>query len=301
MSRQKSIILMFAASFCWAAGFITMGSVLKSVNAVTLLFLRYFITAIVLVPIILKTERLDFPKKSNILPIAGMAAFNVLLMNLMMFEGYKTTTGTNISIISAMNPLTISFWSFVMLKARFRWLQVIGAFVAFFGVLVMVFRGNLQALASLQFHEGDLWMIAAVFSFGLSAICSRFATQSISPLNALFYSSIIGLIVLLPIAVTSFSSPEWTTQLIGQILLIGVVSTALAQWFFNLSIKSLGAAESGFIINFNPVFGVLISLVFLGEMPVWGQLIGWLIIMGGTTMFYKKLSPKQVKNVIINK
>lgn len=292
---------MFAASLCWAAGFITMGSVLKSVNAVTLLFLRYSITAIVLVPIILKTERFDFPKKNNILPIAGMAVFNVLLMNLMMFEGYKTTTGTNISIISAMNPLTISFWSFVILKVRFRWLQVLGAFVAFFGVLVMVFHGDLQALVSLQFHQGDLWMIAAVFSFGLSAICSRFATQSISPLNALFYSSIIGLVVLLPMAITSFSSPVWDAKLIGQILLIGVVSTALAQWFFNLSIKNLGAAESGFIINFNPVFGVLISLIFLGEMPVWGQLIGWLIIMGGTAMFYKKFLPKQAKDVIINK
>ncbi|RDC55955.1 DMT family transporter [Pedobacter chinensis] len=292
MSRQKSIILMFAASFCWAAGFITMGNVLKSVNAVTLLFLRYFITAIVLVPIILKTERFDFPKKNNILAIAGMAVFNVLLMNLMMFEGYKTTTGTNISIISAMNPLTIAFWSFVILKVRFRWLQVTGAFVAFFGVLVMVFRGNLQALASLQFHQGDLWMIAAVFSFGLSAICSRFATQSISPLNALFYSSIIGLVLLLPIGTASFSWPEWDARLIGQVLLIGVVSTALAQWFFNLSIKSLGAAESGFIINFNPVFGVLISLVFLREIPVWGQLIGWLIIMGGTALFYNKISFK---------
>lgn len=296
MTRQRSIVLMFAASFCWAAGFITMASVLKSVNAVTLLFLRYFITAIVLVPIILKTERLEVPKKRNILPITGMALFNVLVMNLMMFEGYKTTTGTNISVISAMNPLTIAFWSFVILKVRFGWLQVIGAFLAFFGVLVMVFRGDLQALAALQFHEGDLWMIGAVFSFGLSAICSRYATRSISPLNALFYSSIIGLLLLLPIGMASFAWPQWDATLTAQVLLVGIVSTALAQWFFNLGIKNLGAAESGFIINFNPVFGVLISLVFLGELPVWGQLIGWLIIMGGTALFYNKNLLKKNQN-----
>lgn len=264
---------MFAASFCWAAGFVTMGSVLKSVNAVTLLFLRYLITAIILLPIIMKTERLDFPKKRNIMPITGMALFNVLLMNLMMFEGYKTTTGTNISIISAMNPLTIAFWSFIILQARFRRLQVLGAFLAFFGVLLMVFQGDLMALVSLQFHEGDLWMIAAVFSFGLSAVCSRFATRCISPLNALFFSSIIGLILLLPIGMALFTWPEWNTMLIAQILLIGVISTAMAQWFFNLGIKNLGAPESGFIINFNPVFGVLISLAFLEEMPVWGSLL----------------------------
>ncbi|WP_316778670.1 DMT family transporter [Pedobacter antarcticus] len=301
MSRQKSIILMFVASLCWAAGFITMGIVLKSVNAFTLLFLRYFITAVVLLPIILKTERLVSPQKKNILPIIGMALFNVLIMNLMMFEGFKTTTGTNISIISAMNPLTIAFWSFLILKLRFRWIQIVGAFLAFFGVLVMVFRGDLNALVSLHYHEGDLWMILAVFSFGLSAICSRSATKTISPLNALFYSSIIGLILLLPVGFNSFAWPEWNILLIAQVLLIGVVSTALAQWFFNLGIKSMGAPESGFIINFNPVFGVLISMIFLGEMPVLGQLIGWIIVMGGTALFYEIFFKTKAKIINANR
>ncbi len=292
MTRKKSIALMFAASFCWAAGFIAMSVILKSVNAVTLLFLRFLIVILVLIPIIIKTEGFDFPKRKNILPITGMAVFNVLLMNLLMFEGYKTTTGTNISVISAMNPLTIAFWSFIILRVRFKWTQVAGAFLAFFGVLVMVFKGNMRALAGLEFHPGDLWMIAAVLSFGLSAICSRYATQTISPLNALFYSCIIGLILLLPVGLRYFEWPVWNTQLIVLVLLLGIFSTALAQWFFNISIKNIGAAESGFLINFNPVFGTLIALAFLHEIPVWGQLAGWIIIMLGAALFYNKLKIK---------
>ncbi|SEL01521.1 DMT family transporter [Parapedobacter koreensis] len=286
MSRQQSIILMFAASFCWATGFIAMSVILESVNAVTLLFFRYLIVIAVLIPIILKTEGFDFPSRKNILYITGMAVFNVLLMNLLMFEAYRTTTGINIAVISAMNPLTIAFWSAALLKVRFRWIQVIGALLAFFGVLVMVFKGNLYALRTLQFHPGDLWMMVAVFSFGLSAVCSRYATRTISPLNALFYSAIIGLVLLLPIGFQSFEWPDWDINLLSLVLLVGVVSTALAQWFFNVGIKHIGAAESGFIINFNPVFATLISFVFLHEMPVWGQLIGWLTIMAGTALFY---------------
>ncbi len=286
---------MFVTSFLWATGFIAMGVILKSINATTLLFFRYFIVILVLLPIILTTEKLGFPKKENIFPIIGMALFNVLLMNLLMFEAYKTTTGTNISVISAMNPLTIAFWSFVILKVRFKFIQVIGAFLAFFGVMVMVFKGNMFALFSLQFHLGDVLMIMAVFSFGLSAICSRYATKSMSPLNAVFYSSIIGLLLLTPLSIGNFEWPEWDFKLMFLVLLVGVFSTALAQWFFNISIKNLGAAESGIIINFNPVFGMLISFLFLAEIPAWGQLVGWAIIVVGTLLFYNKIRFRSIK------
>lgn len=281
---------MFLASLLWATGFIAMGEILKSVNATTLLFFRYFIVILVLIPIILKTEKFTLPTRQNILPIAGMGLFNVLLLNLLMFEAYNTTTGTNISVISAMNPLTISFWSFIFLKVRFRPIQIFGALMAFFGVLVMVFKGDMVSLFSLKFHLGDLLMILAVFSFGLSAICSRFATRTISPLNALFYSSIIGLLLLMPWGIGKFQWPEWNTNLLLLVLLVGIFSTALAQWFFNISIKKLGTAESGIIINFNPVFGMLISWIFLSQVPVWGQLIGWPIIVTGTLLFYNKLN-----------
>lgn len=296
MQSTKSIVLMFVTSLLWATGFIAMGVILKSVNVTTLLFFRYFIVVLALIPIILATEKFSLPNKKNILPIIGMAVFNVLLMNLLMFEAYKTTTGTNISVISAMNPLTISFWSFVILKVRFSFIQIIGALLAFFGVMVMIFKGDMQALFSLQFHSGDLLMILAVFSFGLSAICSKYATKTMSALNAVFYSGIIGIMLLIPLGIGKFEWPEWDTNLLLLVLLVGIFSTALAQWFFNISIKKLGPAESGIIINFNPVFTVLLSWIFLDQTPVLAQAIGWFIIIGGILLFYKK--PKEDKQPI---
>lgn len=292
-------LTMFGASLFWAAGFIAMGEILRSINATSLLFYRYLIVVVVLIPLIRKTEKFDFPTKANILPIAGMALFNVLVMNLLMFEAYKTTTGTNISVISALNPLTISFWSFLILKVRFKPVQIVGAIIAFFGVVLMVFKGNVEALLGLDFHTGDLLMILAVFSFGLSAICSRYATKTISPLNALFYSSIIALVLLLPFGAAQLQWPEWNTKLALLVLLVGVLSTAAAQWLFNISIKKIGPADSGIIINFNPVFGMLISFIFLNETPGWGQLLGWLVIVIGALMFYEKLWLIKIKPSLI--
>ena len=40
-------LTMFGASLFWAAGFIAMGEILKTINATTLLFYRYFIVVIV--------------------------------------------------------------------------------------------------------------------------------------------------------------------------------------------------------------------------------------------------------------
>jgi drug/metabolite transporter (DMT)-like permease len=277
---------MFSTSLLWAAGFIAMGSILQSINAMSLLFYRYFLLLVVLVPIIFKTEKFVLPSKQNIWPILGMAFFNVLVL-LLMFEAYKTTTGTNVAVISAMNPLTIALWSFVFLKTHFKLIQVFGALLAFFGVLIMIFKGDLSALVSLQFHIGDLLMLLVTLSFGLSAICSRSATKTISPLNAVFYSTLIGLLLMLPFIIPDFQLPGKDLKLILLIFFVGAFSTAITQWFFNVSVKYLGAAESGIIINFNPVFGMLISWIFLNQTPVVSQLVGWLIIMGGIILFYK--------------
>ncbi|MDD4994021.1 MAG: DMT family transporter [Paludibacter sp.] len=285
---SKSIIVMMLASLSWSASFITIGLALQSVNASTMIFLRWLLAVIVLIPVGVLNEGLKLPNKQNLLPLIGMGLFNVVIMNLLMFEAYKTTTPTNVAFISALNPVLIAFWAFIFLKEKLGRYKIVGGIIALIGVIIVLFKGDINTFLSIHYRIGDVWMFIAVASHGLYAICAKVASKTIGSINAVIYAGIFGIILYLPFSFSKIKMPDWNYDLAFYVFITGVVGTGIAQWFFINSVKHIGATASGIIINFNPVFTVLLSGIFLNQIPVLSQLIGWVIIMLGIILFYKR-------------
>lgn len=279
---------MVLASLSWSASFITIGLALQSINASTMILFRWLLAVLVLIPVAVMSEGLKLPTKQNILPLIGMGLFNVVIMNLLMFEAYKTTTPANVAFISALNPVLIAVWAFLLLKEQLTVTKIIGGILAFAGVVIVIFKGDIQALLSMQYRIGDFWMLIAVASHGLYTICARIASKTIGPINSVIYAGVFGILLYLPFSFSKIEMPDWSGNLIFYVFITGVIGTGVAQWLFVTSVKHIGATASGVIINFNPVFTVLLSWIFLHQMPVLSQLVGWIIIMGGIILFYKR-------------
>lgn len=279
---------MLLASFCWGGAYIASGLALQSVNSSTMILFRWGLAVLFLFIIAVFVEGIKLPPRKSLLPIIGMALFNVVLSNFLMFEAYKTTSATNISFISGLNPIMISIWAMIFLKEKIGLYQIFGGILAFFGVIVVIFNGDFGQLLSLQYTIGDLLMLGAVASHGLYAICSKFALNIFSPINAVMYSGIIGLLMFLPFGYRDISVPQLNTDLIFYLLISGVLGTAFAQYLFVTSIKKIGAATSGIILNFNPLFAVLLSWLFLSKPINSSDILGWLIIVAGVVLFYRR-------------
>ncbi|MBL3199779.1 EamA/RhaT family transporter, partial [Klebsiella pneumoniae] len=84
-------------------------------------------------------------------------------------------------------------------------LQILSMILSFFGVILVLLKGNFSLLFSLHFNSGDLWMIAAVCIWGIYSVCSKWATKTTTPLMATLYSGIFGVILLLPFNIGSFT------------------------------------------------------------------------------------------------
>lgn len=278
---------MILASLSWSASFITIGLALQTVTPSTMILLRWLLAVLVLIPIAIFTEGLKLPDKRNLLPLIGMGLFNVVIMNLLMFLAYKTTTSANVAFISALNPVMIAIWAFIFLNEKLGRNKILGGIIAFIGVIIVVFKGNLQAFLSMHYSIGDVWMFIAVASHGLYAICARLASNTLGSINAVIYAGIFGILLYLPFSFNGIEMPDWNLNLAFYVFITGVVGTGIAQWLFVTSVKHIGATASGIIINLNPVFTVILSAIFLSQMPVLSQLIGWVIIMCGMFLFYK--------------
>jgi drug/metabolite transporter (DMT)-like permease len=68
--------------------------------------------------------------------------------------------------------------------------------------------------------------------------------------------------------------------ILGQMLWIGVLSTALAIPIWNAGVSVLGVGVASLFANLTPVLAVAMS-VALGAEPTLGQLIGGLVVIAG--------------------
>jgi drug/metabolite transporter (DMT)-like permease len=78
-------------------------------------------------------EMTDFPKRKFV----WMGLFDSLAGILMVFGGVRTSGSTQALLLNAIIPMTM-FLSYVFLKARYKWLQYIGATTIITGVVVVI-------------------------------------------------------------------------------------------------------------------------------------------------------------------
>ncbi len=112
--------------------------------------------------------------------------------------GLQHTQALNALLIQSSGPLFVALWSLMLFGVRLSWMQAAGILVSLLGVLVIVLRGNLAALAAIQVNAGDISFAAALFVFGLySALMPK--RPKISPLSLIAFTTGAGALMLAPL------------------------------------------------------------------------------------------------------
>ena len=91
----------------------------------------------------------------------------------------------NSSIMASITPLLIILFSWLIFKTKTYFMQFFGIILSIIGVLLIISKSNLNNLINLNFTIGDLWMLAAVFSWGLYSVLLKKIDSSLSQLATL--------------------------------------------------------------------------------------------------------------------
>jgi drug/metabolite transporter (DMT)-like permease len=163
-------------------------------------------------------------------------------------------------------------WLFLRRRTSAReWLL---ALVAMFGLVLIVpdFR-----LAD-HLVQGVLWGIVAGATFALLAVCNRALASRRHADEMAFWQNACAAGLLLPVAV--LVPAVLTVHDIGLILVLGIVCTALAHTLFICSLRVLSAHTASVVTTLEPVYGIALATVLLGEIPRGATLAGGLLIVG---------------------
>lgn len=194
-----------------------------------------------------------------------LGTFGVVGYHFFFFSSLRYTAVANSAIINAFNPVVTGFLAAVILKETLALRNYMGGAIAILGVLVLLTNGKLLSLLQLQFNQGDLLMLCAVFCWAGYSILLRYLGKRFSGLAMSYYGALFGVVQLLLLVIPELLQtglPSLSAASILGVFYMGIGASGIGYLLFTLSTQKIGPTKST-------------SIVYSG-VPVWVALLAWL-------------------------
>lgn len=224
----------------------------------------------------------------------SVAGFNTLA-----YMGLQSTTAVNGTLMQSTMPIMILCLSALFLREMATLKQWLGVIVSLCGVLLLISQAKLELLLKLEFNTGDLWIITAMLVWGVYSIGLRWKPSGLTQFEFLQITLIVGVVILYPLALWEQQSApaiQWSYELYMLIAYLAVFPSILAYLFWNYGVEKLGAQKSGLLIHLVPLWGIILSVTFLGERVQAFHLAGMALIFAGIYLAVIADRSKTTKN-----
>ena len=182
----------------------------------------------------------------------------------------------------------------MLLKERLPAQRAAGALVIVGGLVVI--GGDGLANIGMDGLMGDLSFATAGLMFATFAILLRF--WRIEPLRAVLVISVVSLVDL-PVHWLFFGFERiyamGLAENLLQVIVQGVLAGAGATYLFTRSVVLLGAGRGAVFPSLVPGFTMVVGVLALGEMPTFGQVAGFSIVMLGFWLTQRNPYAKAVR------
>ena len=285
--RHPYLLLTLTALF-WSGNMVVGRALRGDVPPLSLAFWRWVIALALTLPLALPHLRSQWPllkrawRSVVILGLLGVGGFNTLA-----YIGLQYTSATNALLLNSFIPIATIALSWAFLKKRLHGSEWLGVLISLAGVITIVARGELETLAGLTLNLGDLWMLLAVLVWALYTIGLQWRPAGVHPMLLLAAFMVVGLLALAPayaweIAQGRTTNP--TLPALSGIVYIGTLPSFVGYIFYNRAVGEVGASKASLFIHLMPVFGTVLSALFLAEIPQAYHLVGIALIFAGITL-----------------
>lgn len=290
-----TITYLLLATALWAGNAITGRVLVGSISPITLSAVRWGLAALLLLPL---GWRVFMPgsalwqnkKRFLLLGLFGVGSYNVLL-----YLALQTSTAINVTLIGASMPIWMLFIGAVFYQVKPSILQMIGAVVSLLGVGIVLTRGDLATLLSMEMVIGDLLiMLATILWAFYSWMLSRPGSSSERQwpwAEFLMAQVTVGLLWTgffdgfeIAAGHAYIDLNWWTASLI---LFVAIGPSLIAYRCWGLGVNGAGPTVAAFFANFIPLFTALLSAAMLGEPPQLFHGLAFALIVAGIAISSK--------------
>jgi len=281
-------LLLVLSTLFWAGNFVLGRAVKSVIPPIGLAFWRWAAALVLLLPFAFPHLRKDWPllrgcwRSLTLFAILGVSCFNTFV-----YIGLHSTTAVNALLVNSVIPVLIVVLSRIMAYVPITRQQAVGVILSLAGVVTIICRADAGLLLSLQLNRGDGWVLLAVVSWALYTFMLRKRPAFLHPFSFLTAIMIIGLLALSPFyAWETVQGRRVGTDLAtwGSILYVALFPSVAAFIFWNQAVGEVGPARAGLFLHLMPVFGAILSFIFLGEALHPYHLAGMVLIFSGISL-----------------
>lgn len=214
--------------------------------------------------------------KTQGLTLAGIGGVVYFLLAVFYFNAIQYIPVSLHVIIFYTFPFIVHIISFFVLKEPISKRQLLVLVVAFFGLALTANLGS-----------GGINLLGILFSF-LSACCYAaymllLGMKKLSNIHSVVVAAYTNLFTAISFLVYSFSRAEIHAVMPFQgwlgVLFLAIVSTVIAIITLSKGIQLIGASKASIVSTFEPIEGVILSILFLGEAMNLLQLAGVVLVL----------------------
>ena len=285
----STVFYLSLASILWAGNAIAGRMLVGSISPISLSAVRWGLAALMLLPLgwrVLRPGSALWHNKIRflVLGLLGVGSYNALL-----YLALQTSTAINVTLIGASMPIWMLLIGAIFYKVKPRLLQLGGAIVSLFGVTIVLTRGELASLLSMEAVLGDLLILLATILWAFySWMISRpgKSTEQQWPwAEFLMAQVLIGFLWTMLFEGAEIAAGHafidlnyWT---IGLILFVAIGPSLVAYRCWGLGVSESGPTVAAFFANLIPLFTALLSAAMLGDPPKLFHGLAFMLIVGG--------------------
>ncbi|WP_303722673.1 DMT family transporter [Malonomonas rubra] len=264
-SRLLPILSLILAMLLWASSFVALKLAFRGYHPMQVIFGRMLIASLCFLPFVPSFFKLIW-RKQDLKYLLTMAICEPCLYFLFEAKALQLTSASQAGMITAILPLLVAILAWGWLKEQIGRQTLVGFFLAIVGACWL-------SLASESSSEAPNPLLGNLCEF-LAMACAAGYTVSLKRLSKnyppLFLTAVqafIGSLFFFPfLLLPDIGFPErWQTSSAMAVIYLGTLITFGAYGCYNYGISRLPASQVASYVNLIPVFGVILSMLILGE------------------------------------
>ena len=200
--------LMLLATLLVAPSFPVVAAIAHGLDSVVLTFVRFALATLLFAPLLIWQRRLSIPTFRDLM---RYSVLSILLVTFFwcMFGSLQLTSPLNTAAIFALSPVITAVFAAMLLGDKTNGSVRIALVLGAAGAIWVVFRGDLQALVTLQLGAGDLLFLAGTIALSGYSALVKFLHRGEPMVQMTFWTLATGAIWLFLLATPKLGDVQW--------------------------------------------------------------------------------------------
>lgn len=287
MSNPKFLPYLEAvfAVVVWGGSFIATKIVLRDISPVAIVWLRFAMGLIILGIAVAMRKQFSLLNRNEWLYFALLGFLGITFHQWLQSNALETSEASTTAWIVSTTPVFMALLGWIVLREKLPWIKIAGILLAFVGVLLVVYHGNLKAISLRNFGKpGDILVLVSAINWAVFSVLSRRGLKAHPAALMMFYVMSLGWVFISILFFTTTKLSEFGKLTLNGwlgIAFLGIFCSGLAYIAWYDALKALSAAQTGVFLYIEPLVTVVVAFLILGEAITLASLLGGGIIIFG--------------------